>query len=180
MENVLLISFDDILHYTSISGSIDEYKVNPHIFNAQILYLEPLLGSDLYNKLINLVETDAISGETNYKTLLDSYITPSLVFHSLELFVPINSFVIADGGTFQFAPTNANPNSLNEIERLAQKYRLMADKYDQKLLSYLCKNSSLFSEYTNNTGLVDKTETTTTRAGGWYLGINNIESKIRI
>jgi hypothetical protein len=179
MENVILITLEDILHYTSVSGSIDEYKVNPHIYNSQILYLEPILGSSLYERIITLVETDSISGETNYKTLLDSYITPSLVFHTMELFVPMNSFLISEGGTFQFQPTNANPTSQSEIDRLSNKYRTIADKYDSKLVAYLCKNSSLFPEYTTNTGLVDKAETTN-RSSGWYLGLNNIKSNIRI
>lgn len=180
MENVILISLDDILHYTSVSGSIDEYKINPHIYNAQILYLEPILGSDLYEKLIKLIQTGDITGETysNYKTLLDNYITPSLVFHAMELYIPFNSFIVADGGTFQFQPTNANPSTQNEIDKLSNKYRTIGDKYDSKMIAYLCKNSTLFLEYRNNTGLVDKTETTN-RASGWYLGTNNIVNKIR-
>ena len=178
MNNTLLTNLDDILHFTSVSGSIDEYKINPHILNSQVLYLEPILGSDLYEKFINLVETGAISGETNYKTLLDNYIIPSLVFHTMELYIPFNSFVVADGGTFQFQPTNANPSPLNEIDRLSNKYRTIGAKYDQKLVAYLCKNSTLFPEYYNNTGLIDKTETTN-RACSWYLGTNNIYSKIR-
>lgn len=179
MTSTLLTNLDDILHFTSVSGSIDEYKINPSILNAQILYIEPILGSDLYEKIIDLVETGAISGETNYKLLLDDYIIPSLVFHCLELYHSFNSFIISDGGTFQFQPTNANPAPLNEIERITNKYRTIGAKYDDKLVKYLCKNSTLFPEYYNNTGLVDKTETTN-RATGWYLGLNNTGSKIRI
>lgn len=178
MTSTLLTNLDDILHMTSISGSIDEYKINPHILNAQILYLEPILGSDLYEKIIDLVETNAISGETNYKLLLDDYIVPSLVFHCCELYIPFNSFIISDVGTFQFQPSNANPNPQSEIDRLSNRYRTIGAKYDDKLVKYLCKNSNMFPEYTNNTGLVDKTETTN-RATGWYLGTNNIQSKIR-
>lgn len=176
MTSTLLTNLDDILHMTSISGSIDEYKVNPHILNAQILYIEPILGSDLYDRLINLVETGAISGETNYKLLLDDYIIPSLVFHTIELYIPFNAFIIADGGTFQLTPSNANPNPQNEIDRLSNRYRTIGAKYDDKLVKYLCKNSTLFPEYHNNTGLVNKTETTN-RATGWYLGLNNTGSK---
>lgn len=178
MTSTLLTNLDDILHMTSISGSIDEYKINPHILNAQILYIEPILGSDLYEKIIDLVETGAISGETNYKLLLDDYIIPSLVFHCCELYIVLNAFLISEGGTFQVQPTNANPSSQSEIDRLANRYKIIGAKYDDKLVKYLCKNSILFPEYVNNTGLVDKTETTN-RGCSWYLGTNNIQSKIR-
>ena len=178
MTSTLLTNLDDILHMTSISGSIDEYKINPHIASAQVLYIEPILGSDLYEKIIDLVETGAISGETKYKLLLDDYIIPSLVFHAVELYIPFNSYIISDGGTFQFQPSNANPNPQSEIDRLSNRYRIIGSKYDDKLVKYLCKNSTLFPEYTNNTGLVDKTETTN-RGCSWYLGLNNTGSKIR-
>jgi hypothetical protein len=179
MNNVLLINLNDILHYTGTNGSIDPVKIEPHIQNAQILYLEPILGSDLFNKIIDLVDTNDITGTTykDYQTLLFDYITPSLVFHTMELFIPLNSFQIAAGGTFQFIPTNAQYSPLDDIDRLANKYKIIGGKYDTKLSEYLCKNSSKFVEYTSNTGLINKTEVT--QQTGWYLGLNNIYNKIR-
>lgn len=177
MENTLLITLDDVLHYTTISGNLDNNNINPHIFNAQILYIEPILGSDLYNKITSYI-TSGITIDEPYNTLLNTYITPSLVFHTIELFIPINSFKIADGGTFQMTPTNAQYSPLDEIDRITNKYRVIANKYDAKLSEYLCKYSNLFPEYTNNTGLISKSETTI--RAGWFLGKSNITSKIRI
>jgi len=177
MENTLLITLDDVLHYTTVSGNLDENNIQPHIFNAQILYIEPILGSDLYNKVCSYI-TSGITIAEPYNTLLSTYITPSLVFHTMELFIPINAFKIADGGVFQFTPSNAQYSPLNEIEKLCSKYRIIANKYDDKLSDYLCKNANDYPEYINNTGLVGKTETTI--HSGWYLGKRNITSKIRI
>lgn len=170
MENTILTNTKKIKLFTSISGSIDEHKVNPHIYNAQILYLEPMLGSSLYEKIINLVETDMITG-TTYQVLLDDYITPSLIFHAMEMFVVFNSFITANGGTFQFQPSNANPSGVNEIDKMGSKYKVIASKYDDKLNKYLCANSNLFPEYINNTGIVSKTQNT--NQGGFYLGYPN-------
>ena len=181
METTILINMNDVLHYSTISANIDPYKINPIIHSAEILYLEPILGSTLYDKLIDLVSTGEITGSTwvNYNTLLINYVTPSVVYHTLELFIPLNSFEIADGGTFRMTPSNAEYSPLNDIDRIVSKYKIIGDKFDDKLVKYLCKNSSLFTEYNNNTGLVGKTETTN-RAGSWYLGTNNTKSKIRI
>jgi len=180
METILFISYKDILHYTTISGDIDEVKINPWINNAQILYIEPLIGSDLYDKIEDLISTGDITGSTNsdYSTLLNEYITPSLVFHTLELFIPLNSFNINDGGTFQYTPTNAQFSPLDEIDKITNKYRIIGNKYDKKLSDYLCKYSYLFPEYTSNEGLVKKTENSI-RVGGIYLGRYDEESKIR-
>lgn len=179
MEKVLMINIDDILQYTTISGNIDEFKVYPHIQNAQILYIEPILGSDLYDKIIELVQNGDITGSTNtnYNTLLTDYITPSLIFHTMELFIPLNSYEISNGGTNRFAPTNTQISEIDEIEKVSNKYRIIGSKYDKKLSDYLCKNSSLFTEYINNDGLVSKTENTI--RSGWYLGTSNMKNKIR-
>jgi len=177
METILFASMEDILHYTTISGNIDEYKISPHIYNAQILYLEPLLGSDLYNRIEGLISGSTISLYDNYYTLLVSYIVPSVVFHTMELFLPFNAFEISDGGVSQHIYTNAQYSPMDDIDRLVTKYKIIGSKYDSKLSEYLYKNSTLFPEYTNNTGLIPKTENTVKT--GWYLGTNNISSKIR-
>lgn len=168
MESTLLINLDDILHYTSVSGSIDELKVLPHVLNSQVLYLEPILGSSLYEKLLSLVDDGSITGETNYNILYHNYIIPSLVFHTMELFIPLNSFQIADGGVYQYTANNANISQIDEIEKVSNKYRIIGAKYDQKLADYLCKNGHLFPEYINNTGLVGKSEVAPRTS--WYLG----------
>lgn len=177
MESTLLITFDDILHWTNISGSVDSFKVMPHILNAQILYIEPILGSALYDKILDMVNDDTISGNTDYNNLLFNYITPSLVFHTMELYIPMNAFQISDAGVYQFAITNANVSPLDEIEKLSNKYRVIGAKHDQKLSDYLCKYSSLYQEFISNDGLVKKTEVSPRT--GWYLGKNNIQNKIR-
>ncbi len=180
MEQVLLINYDDILFYTNVSPHIDQYKLNPHILNSQILYIEPILGTDLYEKLLDLVDTNAITATTyaDYKTLLINYITPSLVFHTMELFIPLNSFQLADGGTFQFTPSNANYSPLDEIDKLSNKYKIIGGKYDSKLEKYLCENGNSFPEYINNTGLIDKTKPTN-RISGWNLNNCNVKYPLK-
>ena len=178
MENTLLINYDDILFYTQITGEIDQYRIMPHILNAQILYLEPILGTSLYEKILNLVANDTISGSTNYNTLLLQYITPSVVFHTMELFIPLNAFQIADGGTFQFTPSNAQYSPLTDIDKIATKYKIVGSKYDDKLYAYLCKNKDLYPEYTADDNLVKRTENAP--RCNWYLGTDHSKSKIRI
>ena len=174
MEAVLLINTDDILFYTNASPNVDSYKINPHILNAQILYIEPILGTDLYDKLLDLVDTNDIT-ETeyaDYSTLLSNYIAPSLVFHTMELYLPLNAFQIADGGVSQFNPSNASYSPLDEIDKISKKYQIIGTKYDSKLNKYLCENSDLFPEYTSNEGLIKKTKSTM-RSSGWNLNTSN-------
>lgn len=171
----LLIKLEDIQHYTTIQGSVDTKNVNPHINNAQILYIEPILGSDLFEKIQNLISGNTIKNNIDYYKLWDEYIKPALVFHTMQLFIPLQSFVLADGGTFQYETTNSQTSTIEYIEKLTAKYKVIGSKYDDKLVKYLCDNSQLFSEYHNNQGLIKKTETTPSI--DWYLG--HQESRIR-
>lgn len=179
MEQTLLITLDDILTYTNISGSIDVYKMNPHIYNAQVLYTEPILGSSLYEKLLTLINNDLIyaNSNSNYLTLLQSYITPSLVFHTMELFIPLNAFQQFDGGQYQTLSTNATASILDEVEKISHKYKIIGMKYDDKLHKYLCENSNLFTEYENNTGLIEKQSVS--NSIGWNLSTQYTKNKIR-
>lgn len=179
MENQLFINYDDIISYTSVSSNIDPNKLTAHIYNAQILYIEPILGSTLYEKMEDLISTGDIniSQYTNYYNLLYNYITPSVVFHTLELFIPLNAFQLTDGGVSQHTFSNANYSPLTDIEKISQKYRTIGSKYDDKLVAYLDKNKDLFTEYINQDGLIKKTETT--QRTGLYIGSSTIRNKIR-
>lgn len=174
MNSVLLINNDDILHYTTVSPNIDLYKINPHILNAQVLYTEPLLGTTLYEKLLDLVETGDIDDNAyvNYKTLLEEYITAPLVHHTMELYLMLNTFTANDAGVIQFTSDNTLPVGMSEIERLSNKYKNIAGRYDDKLRKYLCENSSLFPEYTQD-GLIEKAGNTQ-RISGWNLSTKNL------
>ena len=180
MEDTLLINLDDILHYTTISGNVDEALVNPHILNAQVLYIEPILGSKLFDKIVDLYDSKDLytTGYTEYNTLLSKYITPSLVMHTMEIYIPLNAFQMTDGGVYRLQPNNANYSPIEDVEKTASRYRIMASKYDAKLFSYLTKYVELYPEYQNEDGLIKKTEIT--QKSGIYLGTNNINSKIRI
>jgi hypothetical protein len=164
----LLIKLDDIQHYTTIQGSVDSKNVNPHINNAQILFIEPILGTNLFNNIQNMISGNTIKDNFNYYKLWDEFIKPALVFHTMQLLIPLSAFVIADGGTFQYETTNSQTSTIEYIEKLVAKYKVIGSKYDDKLQNYLIENSELFPEYINNNGLVKITE----KVPGidWYLG----------
>lgn len=179
MEKSVLINFDDIKSYTSVSGSIDIYKVNPHILNAQILYLEPTLGSELYDRVIDLFESGDINlnNYAKYKTLLYDYITPSLVFHTMELFIPFNSFQLNDGGTFQHNANNSTTSTQSDIEKTSSRYKIIGIKYDSKMIKYLELNKNDFPEFIENNGLIKKNKSTFNM--GINLSMKNVKNHIR-
>jgi hypothetical protein len=160
MSKVLLINKDDILQYSSLNGNIDFDKIKAHIFNAQIIYLEPLLGSNLYQKIIDIVETDTINtaGNEYYKTLLLDYITPVLVFSTLEIFTSFHAYEISNSGITKFTPENATAVEKNEVDYVVQRYRLTAEKYAHKMEIYLDNNADHFTELSSAEDEIEKND----------------------
>lgn len=78
-KNVLLIDENILKERTAIHGNIDPKLLYPEIKAAQDMYIEPILGSALYNKIINEVDAGTITG--TYKALLDDYIIDALCWY---------------------------------------------------------------------------------------------------
>ena len=73
MARVFLISEAALKKNSVINNNVDGMYILPAIEYAQDAGLQPLLGTKLYNKLMDLVDNGAITGVTDYKYLLDEY-----------------------------------------------------------------------------------------------------------
>jgi hypothetical protein len=84
MNNVLLISEETLKTYTAIQNNVQSDELRFCILQAQTIQIQESLGTNLYDKMLNLVETGDIylSGNTKYKELLDKYIQPTLISYS--------------------------------------------------------------------------------------------------
>mgnify|MGYP003632128519 CR=1 FL=1 len=84
MTNTLLLSWTKLKQYTDINDSLDAALIKNGIREAQDIQLQRVIGTLLYEKLLNLVETETIDDSENaaYKTLLDSYVQDMLLYAS--------------------------------------------------------------------------------------------------
>ena len=84
MAYVLFISENKLKESTAINMNVDVDLILPHILVAQKIYLEPKLGTDLYQKLeadknkvnadgVNVVLNMPISNESKVETLVHIY-----------------------------------------------------------------------------------------------------------
>lgn len=84
MTDVLLISWAKVKQYTDINNNLDADLIRNNIRESQDIELQRVIGTVLYEKMLNLVESGEIndSGNAAYKTLLDSYIQDMLLYSS--------------------------------------------------------------------------------------------------
>jgi len=145
----LFISETKLRSFTDLNNNVDPKLLTNAISTAQDIYLQRLISTALYQKLVNDVDNNTLSGV--YSTLLNSFIVPYLIWasywESLEFVYmrPRNNGLLTPTG---------GENSVNVDKDLFEKKRQLADNksqfYANKLTQYLIQNQADFPELNNN------------------------------
>jgi hypothetical protein len=150
MTNVLFISEAYLKQFSPIASNVSNEPLTVSIRTAQNKYILPALGKTLYDKLVNDIETaGSVTGVTgNYKILLDDYITPALTEYSLyEAIIPM-VYKMQNKGIGTRNDQYQDSIGLDEIKYLRGEILNNAQWYQERMVRYLCNNTTLFPEYT--------------------------------
>jgi hypothetical protein len=134
--------------WSSINGSVDWKLVTSHMVTAQDIYLQRYLGTALYSKL----KTDFNAWSGNYLTLVDTYVRKVVMWWTLKEAMPNLRVKINNGNLTIYQGEDFTGATEQDMKRLIDQCLKNAQYYTQLMVDYLCYNSSLFPEYTSNTG----------------------------
>jgi hypothetical protein len=150
MATALFIKTTDIIKKTSMSGSVDSNKFLQFVELAQEIDLQPLLGTDLYDKIGNDIVGGVLTGD--YKILVDEYIKPLLIQLGMVKYLPFAAYAIGNGGIYKHLPSDSDIVPKEEIDYLIQQHRDFASHYSDRLVEHLCYHArTKYPEYyTNN------------------------------
>tara|TARA_Y100001938_G_scaffold22673_1_gene29325 strand:+ start:1103 stop:1684 length:582 start_codon:yes stop_codon:yes gene_type:complete len=170
IQHTLYISATRIKKDTALGGSVDDNIIMPYILLAQDMFILPVLGTDLDNKLKSDIQGGSLTGA--YKTLVETYIQPCLVQASFAELAPflrlrfVNNAIVIMGATDQ-----SDSASYEDIKPLMDRAKDASEFYRQRLIDYIRNNTSSFPEYSTNTG-ADLDPTTRNYYAGMNLDIN--------
>lgn len=152
MNTIYFVSETVLKANSPISLNVEPQLLNLAIIDAQEMRVQMALGSNLYNKLITLVDTGDISVITyaNYKTLLDNYVVPAVIYWSIVECLSYVRYKIMNKGVQSQNSDNSTPLDLEEIKYFQDSIRNKAEFKSQRLIDYLIENRTLFSEYTQS------------------------------
>ena len=152
MAYVLLISEQKLKDSSSINLQVDNEILLPYILQSQTLYVETKLGTQLYNKLKDLITNNTIGLPANaaYKTLLDDYISFVLVNYSFYHVIPFLRFKVENANIFSKTSETGNALSTEEAQSLREEIVNTAQYYTERMIDYICNNTSSFPEYNQN------------------------------
>lgn len=151
-SNILLISDTMIKERTAIHGNIDPKLIYPDIKVAQDMYILPLLGTALYNKLQTIISDGTISQEVNvnYKNLIDKYLVDALMYYTLSELPTTISYQFWNKGVMRKQGESTDLPSMSELIDLSNKYKNRAEFYAERLKQWVRANANeMFSEFLN-------------------------------
>ena len=157
-KNVLLISDVMIKERTAIHGNIDPKLIYPDIKYAQDVYITPLLGTALFNKLVTIVSDGSITqpANVNYKTLIDEYLTDALMYFTLSELPTNLSYQFWNKGVVRKQGQDTELPTMTELMDISAKFKSRAEHYGQRMRLWIVQNANtMFPEYLNPGSTID-------------------------
>ena len=150
MAYVLFISEEKLKDSTAINLNVDVNLLLPYVRQAQKLYVETKLGTDLTQKLKDEIIAGTLAGA--YKTLVDEYIGDMLPNWAFYHAIPFLRFKIENGNIYSKTSETGTALSTEEAQHLREEVRNTAEYYTERLIQYVKNNISSFPEYNTNSG----------------------------
>ena len=174
MTNILLISEDFIKTNSGLNDNVWSSYLTPAIREAQDIKLQQILGSNLYQSLLDKVVDGSIKNTDfkAYKTLLDEHIQLYLMYQTISDLVPIIGVKLTNLGVVVSNDEHVQNLSQSERELVQTYYGQRAEFYGKRLQEYLKDNCNNFKELKGNYDM-NPTLNTVADTGLWLGGIRN-------
>ncbi|RYY51496.1 MAG: hypothetical protein EOO06_00395 [Chitinophagaceae bacterium] len=164
-----LLDTEYLLDNTVIDKNVDVELLSMFIREAQDMNIQQVIGTTLYQKLMNDVFTTGAPIGNSYKILVDDYIIPCqcqwVVYHSL----PYLNYKLTNISVSEKSSEHSNPTDLDTIKYLRDEQRNKAEFYSQRITEYICNNISSYPEYNNPNNTNEIRPKSNNYFGGIYL-----------
>lgn len=148
-----------------MGGNVDIDKYTFAIANVQLTVIEPLLGTELYEKIKTDFENNTLTGL--YLELYEKFVKNILKEQTAGEYIEVSSYTVDNGGIYTHQAENEIVPDRQEIEKFANKYRSNADVFVQRFEKWICKNP--LPEYKTYQDEVNANRDTQL-INGWYFG----------
>ena len=150
MSYVLFISESKLKDSTAINLNVDVDILLPFVREAQKLYVETALGTDLTQHLKNEIIAGTLAGAD--KTLVDEYIGDMLPGYSLYHAIPYLRFKVENGNIYSKSSETGTALSTEEAQHLREEVLNTSSYYRERMIDYIRNNTASFPSYSTNTG----------------------------
>ena len=150
MAYVLFISESKLKDSTAINLNVDVDILLPFVREAQKLYVETALGTDLTDHLKNHIIAGTLAGAD--KTLVDDYIGDMLPGYAVYHAIPYLRFKMENGNIYSKTSETGTALSESEAQHLREEVLNTASYYRERMIDYIRNNTASFPAYSTNSG----------------------------
>ena len=170
-QKALFVTIQDIKQKSIISGNVDPDKIIQFVEVAQDTHIQNYLGGKLYSKLQELIIANTLgdAGNSDYKTLVDDYVKPMLIWFTQATYMPFAAYQVANGGVYKHSSENSIAVDQEELNALTRRAQETAEFYTRRFMDYMDFNSSKYAEYLESSN-EDVHADKDVNFGGIYLG----------
>lgn len=149
-RRILILSVNNFKDLTGVDATVSEKVIVPELLAAQDIVIMQILGSRLYNKILDLIDANQLGLEANamYKTLVKDYIYDTLANYAMGNLPDAISYRFTNKGVQ--SPTSSDGNTVSDsmINKVADKYKVRATFYAERLRMFIIENQNdSFKEY---------------------------------
>jgi hypothetical protein len=158
-QNILILSPKVFKDRMSVHTNIDEKLIEPEIKVVQDMYLEPLLGTGLFTKILTIVGDGTITqaGNADYKTLVDTYLIDMLCYYVMAEMPDSINYQFTNKGVLGKTSDDSSQPSMSELYSIVSKYKNRAEHYAKRAKMYLLQKvgEGKYPEYANPGQTID-------------------------
>lgn len=141
--NILLCSEDYIKTNSNLNDNFFGKNLLPSIREAQEIYLQQIIGTSLYEAILQLVDEGTIGDPdySLYKDLLDNQIRPYLLYQTIVNAIPLANVKLSNYGTTLSQDQYLVNLSQGDAELIEKHFQNRADFYCRRLQEYILNYS---------------------------------------
>lgn len=149
MKIVRLLSVETFRELQPINEDTDSTTLKKVLYNAQESKIQEHLGTSLYNKIIDLVDSGNITQPANakYKTLLDDWIVKVLSYWGYVKAIPHMTYQFTDKGVQQRDGNHSRTADPAAVRAKIQGAENDAEFQANLMIKFICNHSSDYREY---------------------------------
>jgi hypothetical protein len=138
MAEFLFTSPQELASTTILGGNVDTDKYLMSISFVQSTVIEPLLGTQLYDKIYEEAEAGTLSGL--YSELYNDFVKPITKFKAMAEYIEVAPYIVNNGGIYKHTGENIEVVDKQEVLFLSNKYNALAQNKIQRFYKWICNN----------------------------------------
>lgn len=165
--NDLIITENYLKQNSIVNENCDMKTITPTLILVQDKYIEPLLGTKLFNEILAQINSQNVSADN--QTLLNNHVLKVMIWYTLCEMTPVLKYRYMNKGVLSKNSENSSAADLQEVQFLMDKWRIHAEEYAERCTKFLVQNIVTYPLFIMNNNLDEISPNGTNYSTGFYL-----------